>query len=155
IRRFQHRIAVDPIARQEVLLAWHRTRTDASSQVEAERLKKALVEHWLSMADKCRREFRFLAAIGALREALRVDSSASSKEKLRAAVALQAKLDRDLVDALHLIDERRFPPAIEAFEKILAVKPDLAIAHGKLGTAYAVVGKKDLAAKHLQAVAKC
>jgi len=155
IRRFQHRIAVDPTARQEVLLAWHRTQSDPSSHNEADRLRKALVEHWLKEADARRQEFRFLAAIGAIREALRVESTPSSKEKLRAAVARQAKLDRDLVDALHLIDERRLPAAIEALQKILAVKPDLAIAHGKLGTAYGALGKKELAIEHLQMVAKC
>jgi tetratricopeptide (TPR) repeat protein len=154
IRRFQHRIAVYPTARQEVLLAWHRTQTDAASRKEAERFQKALVEHWLTVADNCRREFRFLAAIGALREALRLDPAPTIKEKLHVAVALQAKLDADLVEALHQIDERRFPQAIEGLQKILAVKPDLAIAHGKLGTAYAVAGKPDLAVEHLQAVAK-
>lgn len=151
IRRYQHRIAVDPVARQEVLLAWHRTQSDALSRHEADRLTKALAEHWLAEAETRRRDFRFLAAIGALREAMRVDPSAATREKLRQAVALQANLDADLVLAMYEIDQRRFAPAIAALNRVLAIKPDQAVAHGKLGTAYAASGKNELAVKHLRA----
>jgi tetratricopeptide (TPR) repeat protein len=152
IRRYQHRIAVDPVARNEVLLTWHRTQPDGASRAEAERLTKELVGHWLAEAEKCRRDYRFLAVIGCVREALRLDDSPALYEELRKAVAVQARLDADLADALHQIDTRRFPEAVRTLEGILSVKPDLAVAHGKLGTAYAVLGKNELAVKHLRAV---
>jgi tetratricopeptide (TPR) repeat protein len=69
-------------------------------------------------------------------------------------VAIQARLDADLNEALHDIDERRFPSAIGTLEKLLRIKPDLAVAHGKLGTAYAATGQSKLAVKHLRAVAQ-
>src|SRR6266478_4072110 len=93
IRRAQHRIAVDPIAKQEVLLAWHRTQSDEASKKEAARLTKTLVEHWLAEADNRRRDYRFMAAIGAVREAMRLDSSATTVAKLRQAVTTHVGLE--------------------------------------------------------------
>jgi tetratricopeptide (TPR) repeat protein len=154
IRRSQHRIAVDPIARQEVLLAWYRTRSDAQSRAEAERLRAALVKHWLAQAESLRREYRFLAAIGAVREALRLDSSPSTLDKLQQMVAIQAGLDADLVTALHQIETKRFPQAIQTLEAMLRIKPDYAMAHGKLGTCYAVTGQTERAREQFVAVAR-
>jgi hypothetical protein len=42
IRRFEHRIAVHPTVRQEVLLAWYRTQSDARSRQEAACLIRVL-----------------------------------------------------------------------------------------------------------------
>jgi tetratricopeptide (TPR) repeat protein len=155
IRRYQHRIAVYPEARDEVLLAWRRTRDDAASRKEAERLTRSLVAHWLAEAEKCRREHRYLAGIGFVREALRLDDSPAVRDRLRQAVAVQTKLDGDLTEALYQIEQRRFPQAIATLQGILSVKPDWAVAQGKLGTAYAAVGENQLAVKHLRAVAEC
>jgi tetratricopeptide (TPR) repeat protein len=154
IRRYQHRIAVYPIARQEVLLAWYRTRSDAHSRAEAERLTAALVKYWLAEAENLRREYRFLAAIGAVREALRLDSAPSTRDKLQEMVAIQARLDADLVTALQEIETKRIPQAIQTLEAMLRIKPDLAVAHGKLGTCYAITGQTQLAREHLEAVAR-
>jgi tetratricopeptide (TPR) repeat protein len=154
IRRYQHRIAVDPIAKQEVLLAWYRTQADAAGRQEADRLTRTLVEYWVAQADTRRKDYRFLATIGALREALRLDADPATRERLRQAVAIQARLDADLARGLHEIDERRFGEAIQTLSGVLSIKPDLAIGHGKLGTAYAVNGQNELAIKHLQAVAE-
>jgi tetratricopeptide (TPR) repeat protein len=155
IRRYQHRIAIYPTARQEVLLAWYRTQPDTASRKEAVRLTEALVGHWLAEAENCRRQYRFLAAIGALREALRLEAAPATRAKLQEVVAIQAKLDADLALALHQIDEHRHREAIETLTKILAVKPDWAPAHAKLGTLYLITGQSEQAAKHLQAVAQC
>jgi tetratricopeptide (TPR) repeat protein len=152
--RHEHRIAVDAMARQEVLLRWYRTQSDAPSRAEAARLTAALVAHWLAEAEKDRREYRFLAAIGAVREALRLDPAPASRDKLREAQATQTGLDDDLVEALRQIDEHRFPEAAGTLEKMLRVKPDFAFAHGKLGMVYAIMGRTDLAAEHLRAVAR-
>jgi tetratricopeptide (TPR) repeat protein len=153
--RHEHRIAVHPVARQEVLLAWHRSRSGAAGHREAARLTRELVEHWLAVAEGYRREYRFLASIGAAREALRVDPAPATRTKLNELVAIQASLEGDMVEAQHLIDGRRFPEAIALLKKTLAVKPDLAEAHGKLGTVYAISGQNELAAEHLRAVARC
>jgi Flp pilus assembly protein TadD len=150
----EHRIAVYPAARQEVLLRWYRTQSDTPSRQEAGRLAGELVGHWLAEADKFRREYRFLAAIGAVREALCVDPAPAARAKLRELVAIQAKLDDGLFTAQHQIDERRFAEATATLNDLLAVKPDWAKAHGKLGTLYAIAGKNDLAAEHLRAVAR-
>src|SRR5207249_4779776 len=84
--------------------------------------------------------------------ALRVDPSAPARTGLHETVSVQANLDALLVRGLHEIDERRFDAAVATLKQALAVKPDLAIAHGKLGTAYAAAGQSELAVKHLQAV---
>jgi predicted CXXCH cytochrome family protein len=152
--RHEHRIAVDDAARQEVLVGWYHTQADARSREEAARLTAALVEHWLAEAERDRRDHRFLAAIGAVREAVRLDPGPATRERLRQAVAVQAGLDADLVQALRRVDEHRFADAIETLQKILLVKPDLALAHGKLGTVYAITGRSDLAVEHLQAAAR-
>src|SRR5262249_10431348 len=140
-RRYDHRIAVHPVARQEVLLAWYRTQSDALSRQETARLTRALAGHWLAEAENYRRAYRFLAVIGALREAMRLDPAPATHAQLQEAVTIQAKLDADLVAALQRIDEQRMPEAIARLTEILKVKPDLALAHGKLGTLYAMAGQ--------------
>jgi tetratricopeptide (TPR) repeat protein len=153
IRPRQHWITVYPRARQEVLLAWHRTQSDAISKEQAARLSKVLVEQWLREAALLRRDHRYLAAIGALREALSVDPTPAVREKLQEVVAIQAKLDADWFTVLHQIDEHRSAEPMELLRKMLEVKPDLAKAHGKLGTLYAAAGKNEAAQEHLGAVA--
>jgi tetratricopeptide (TPR) repeat protein len=155
VRRFQHRIAVHPEAHQEVLLAWYRTRTDPRSQQEAARLGQALGQHWLAEAEKRQRAHRFLAAIGAVREALHVNPGPAPRARLRELVAIQAGLNADLAEALHQAEQRRLPEAIAGFNKVLSVKPNYAMPHAKLGTLYAATGQRELAVKHLEAVARC
>jgi tetratricopeptide (TPR) repeat protein len=154
IRPHQHRIGVYPAARQEVLLEYHRKQSDAQSRQEAQRLSKALVEHWLAQSDAFRKDYRFMAAIGAAREALRFDPTPAARGKLQEVVAIQAALDADWYAAIHQMDENRFAEAIGTLKKILAVKPDMAKAHGKLGTCYAITRQDAPAVEHLQAVAK-
>src|SRR5439155_21515364 len=43
---------------------------------------------------------------------------------------------------------------IDRLGKILTIRPNWPLAHGKLGSAYAAAGKRDLAVKHVQAVAQ-
>jgi tetratricopeptide (TPR) repeat protein len=154
IRRYDHRIGIFPEARKEVLLDWYRTQTDTHSRREAERLAKELVEYWLTEAESRRRDHRFLAAIGAVREALRIDPAQATQQKLSEAVAAQAKLDTDLVEALHQMNDGRLTDAIDTLNQILQIKPDWAVVHGKLGTLYAMTGQRERAIEHWQAVAK-
>src|SRR5262249_26788297 len=96
IRRFQHRIAVYPEATREVLLAYHRGQPGEASRREAERLEKELVDYWLGEAEKRRKEYRCLAAIGAAREALRVSPMADARHHLDELVATQVTINTEL-----------------------------------------------------------
>jgi tetratricopeptide (TPR) repeat protein len=155
IRRWQHRIAIYPEARREVLLGWYRTQTDPHSRQETDRLTRELVAHWLDEAERCRREYRFLQAIAAAREALRFDTRPAVAAKLQEAIANKTRLDEDLAAALRLFHSQQITDAIQAFQKVLADKPDMATALSKLGTLYAMMGQRELATKHLQQVARC
>jgi tetratricopeptide (TPR) repeat protein len=154
IRRFQHRIAVHPEATREVLLSYHRGQPGEASRREAERLEKELVEYWLRETEKRRVEYRFLGAIGAAREALRVSPVAEARRKLEELVGTQVTIDTEVGRGLGHLERMQFAEAIEAFEKILVHKPDHALAHGRLGTAYASVGQRALALEHLKAAAR-
>ncbi|MSR57933.1 MAG: tetratricopeptide repeat protein [Planctomycetaceae bacterium] len=154
IRRFQHRIAIDPTARDEVLLAWRRPQPDAISQAEAARLTQSLVEHWLAQASNQRGQHRYLAAIAAAREALAIDDAPATRETLRELVKIQTRLYDDWAGALHQIALNRTSAAVETLKAMLSVKPDDAEIHSKLGTLYAMAGQKRLAITHLEAVAR-
>jgi tetratricopeptide (TPR) repeat protein len=155
IRRYDHRIAIYPEVRQEVLLAWYRSQADDDSRREAARLKEALVRYWLDEAEGRRRAYRYMAAIGAVREALRFDPPPAARDRLREAIAAQAQVDADWIEALHQVEEQRYAEATATLTSLLALKPDSAGAHGRLGTLYAIAGQRAQAVEHLQAVARC
>jgi tetratricopeptide (TPR) repeat protein len=153
IRRCDHRIAIHPRARQEVLLEWLRMQTDLDSREEAKRLTRSLVEDWLAEAEECRRDYRFLGSIAALREAYRIEPSPATRERIRLAVALMNEIDAGFDKAVHELGQQHYTAAIETLEQVLRLKPDLAKAHGRLGTAYAAIGNHEQADEHLRAVA--
>ncbi|MGE5192751.1 MAG: tetratricopeptide repeat protein, partial [Deltaproteobacteria bacterium] len=154
IRRCDHRIAIHPRAQQEVLLNWHREQTDPASREEAARLTRSLVGEWLGEAESCRRDFRLLGAIAALREAYRIDPAPETREKIRQSVAALDEIDAGFDKAVHQLSRQRYAAAIETLERVLRLKPDLAKAHGRLGTAYAAIGNQEQALAHLRAVEK-
>jgi tetratricopeptide (TPR) repeat protein len=158
IRRYEHRIGKHPVARSEVLLAWHRTQTTEASRNEAAKLNHELHDYWLAQVDNRRRDFRFLAAVGAARESLRLDLSPQDRDQslaaLKSAIDVQSKLDADLVEALRATTERRYSDAIDILNKMLVVKPDFAVVHSKLGTLYSTTGRIEKAIEHLEAVAR-
>jgi tetratricopeptide (TPR) repeat protein len=154
MRPHQHRIAVYPAARDEVLLDWLGKQPDLPSQHRAAELKKSLVEHWLAEGDRLRQDHRFMASIGAIREALRLGSTPEARAKLKEVVAIQAQIDADFGAAQRQASEGRHAEAIRSLESVLRLKPDHAGAHGRLGALYANAGKRAEAVEHLQAVAK-
>lgn len=158
IRRFEHKIGIDPIARSEVLLRWHREQAGDVHRREAGRLTRELAEHWLEEASNCRKNYRFLASVGAAREALRLELPASLHDRADAArgeaIALETQVDSDLIAAFHAANEQRFDEAISILNRILKTKPDWAVVHSKLGTLYAATGRTDQARAHLESVAR-
>ena len=153
-RRCEHRIAVYPAARDEVLWEWHRQQTGAESRTETARLAARLADHWLAEFENCRRAFRFLAAIDAGRTALKFNPSETSKEKIREVEAICARLDADWFEAGFQSRSGNMPQAIALLEEDLGIKPDLARVHGKLGTLYAMRGETERAVGHLQQAAQ-
>jgi len=158
IRRYQHRIAIYPAAKKDVLLAWYRMQPDVDSREEARHLTESLCEYWLAEAENCRREYRFMGAIAAIREALRLDTAPDIRDNLRKVlqevVAIQSQIDDSWNDAVHQITGNRSAEAIETLNRILTLKPNDARAHARLGTLYAISGQMRLSIEHLQAVDK-
>lgn len=154
IKRFDHRIAIHPIARDEVLLAWYRSQPDDSSREQANRLSRSLVEHWLGEGDQLVQEHRYLAATAAVREAIRIEPTAELQEQLRTYVGLQSSYVETWSEARHQIERGRNAEAIQTLRRILTLKPDDAKAHGKLGLLSAMAGDRAEAERHLKAVAK-
>jgi tetratricopeptide (TPR) repeat protein len=154
VRPRQHRIGIYSFATREVLLNWHRGQAGEQNRTEAARLAKELDQHWQGEAEKFRREYRFMAAIAALREAQRIDPSPDTRAKLDEVIAIQTKLDDYWPEAIHLIGQGRIPEAAEKLDKILALKPDHAGAHYRLGMIYADAQQPERAMHHLQAAAK-
>ena len=155
IRRFEHRIGVYPESTNTVLLEWHRKQADPASQAEADRLAKAVSGYWLAEADRRAGEARYLAAVGAVREALRVEPTPAAREKLDRYKRTQAALLDDLAEGERLIVARRMPDAIRLYERVLAVHPRNAAAQGKLGMLLADSNQTEKAVEHLRKVAEC
>ena len=154
VKKWEHRIAVYPAARDEVLLEWYRRQSDAHSREETTRLARSLAEYWLTKAENHVRDYRYLAAIDAFRQSLQSESSPATRDRLREIIGLKSKLDDELALAMHQFGQQKYSEAMTTFTQVLSVKPDLAGAHGTLGTLYAIKGKRDLANDHLRAVAK-
>ena len=154
IKRYDHRIAIRPIARDEVMLAWYRSQPDESSREQANRLTQSLVQHWLGEGDRLVEEHRYLAATAAIREAIRIEPTPELQERLRTTVGLQSSYVETWSEARHQMDRGRNADAIKTLQRILQTKPDDARAHGKLGLLHAMAGDRAAADRHLKAVAE-
>lgn len=148
IRRSQHNISVDPAATHEVLLEYF-SKSDASSQA-AQDHKAWLVDHWAIEAKKSEMQQRYMAAIAALRESLRIDpANATTRAEVRRMAEKQSQFDSLLARGKRLIAENQDTQAIETFQRVLQMKPSLAEAHGRLGTLFAKAGNLDRARESL------
>ena len=154
MRRYEHRIAVHRAARDDVVLAWHRTQDNDESRQEVERLTMALVEYWLDDAEQRGSENRFRAAIASSLEAMRFDPTTTSRDKLQEYVTVEDKWNDDSAEALRLIAVNQPAEAIELLESILEIRPNDGKAHGRLGTEYAKKGETQLAIKHWELVGR-
>lgn len=151
-KRYEHRIAVYPRQRQEVLLAWRRKQSDAASRDEATKLEQELIQDWIKEGDGLRAAHRYLAAIDAYRQALRIKPTTAAQEKLTSTIELNSRVDRGWFQADEEIQKKKFKEAAQTLEGVLALKPDLAQVHGRLGSVYASLGEMDKAREHLEAV---
>jgi len=154
VTAYEHHIGIYPIATKEVLHEWHRQQADGDSRRLADELSKELFQYWLAAADQLRLEYRHLAAIDAYRKALRLVASPEVHQKLKDVIADRVAIDESTIVAARQIRHQQFQEAAHTLEGILQRKPDLASAHGKLGTVYATLGKRDQAVAHLNAVAQ-
>lgn len=154
LRRSEHRIAIHPIARDTVVWEYLRQQPDEDSRSQADALAQSLVQQHLALALEHRTNHRYLAAIAACREALRITRTPATEEALQSAVAMQAQLDDDWNEALQAIAQQRFDDATTLLDQVIARKPDLARAHQKLGTVLAARGKSSRAREHLETAAR-
>ena len=154
VPRSEHRIAVYPDARAKILLEWHRTQPESGSQQESDRLSKWLGDFYREESEERRKEFRYLAAIDACRNALTFDSDQATQEKLAQCIGIQSDIDTNLQDGLWHADQGRNERAVECLQRVLELKPNHAIALGKIGTTYAVMKKPELADKFLKRAAE-
>lgn len=149
VKRYEHRIAVYPIERQKVLRDWHLAQYDFDSQQYGHTLSSELGDTYRAEVDRLEKDYRFLAAIDVCRDALDVDPNPATEAKLKSLIEVQSQIDLAFQDGLWHQRERQQEQAIASFEAVIAAKPDHAMAHAKLGTSYAAVGKMRLAREHL------
>ncbi len=155
IRRWQHRIAVYPEARKELLRDWYREQGDDENLALAATLTDELVKFYLDQLKECTQEYRYVGAIAAGREALRVDDRPEVRDALQSAIGRQTELESQRATANQLLSQQRFPQVIPVLQMILDKKPDDATAHGRLGTAFASIGQMGKAEEHWRKVVEC
>ena len=137
-----------------MLRDWFSGQEDSQSQERAETLTDELVQHYISEAEQCLATYRFVGAIAAYREALRIDEREEVRVALQTAVDRQVKLENRRALANRLLGEGKFSEAVPTLREILQSKPDDAVAHGRLGTALAQMGQVEEAKLHWSVVAE-
>ncbi|MFN0017151.1 MAG: tetratricopeptide repeat protein [Pirellulaceae bacterium] len=153
-KRYEHKIGIYPLQRQEMILESLRKKKDPESRKQAEKLGQELANAWIVEGDNLREAYRILAAIDAFRQAQRILPGTDSRQKLAQVLDMNSRIDSGWFQAAKEIQEKRYAEAARTLEDVLAIKPNLAMAHGKLGTVYASLGKKEKAREHLQAVSR-
>jgi tetratricopeptide (TPR) repeat protein len=147
--RTDHRIGVHPIATKERRLAWLRTRADAASRAEADRLAEEITAHWLKEAGQLQRAGRFVAEIGAVREALKFSTGDTARTRLQQAITRQAEFEA----LKRKVDPRQPEQAAFDLKRMLELRPGYAWAHQRLGSLQATLGNRADAVANLEAVA--
>jgi predicted CXXCH cytochrome family protein len=153
-KRYEHRIGIYPLQREEMLLDWRRKKTDPESRQQVEALEEELVRDWIGQGDALREAHRYLAAIDAYRQAQRIHPTPAAQEKLARAIEQNSKIDRGWFQADREIKQQKYAEAAKTLEGVLELKPDLAQVHGRLGSVYATLGQKEKAREHLEAVSR-
>jgi tetratricopeptide (TPR) repeat protein len=152
VRPHDHRIAVYPAARLEVLAAFHAKQPGGTAKADEYAAELAGVR--LKEAEAFAREYRYLEAIGAARDAVAAKDTPAARDRLRTLIETQQGLDVGFHAADRQAAARDVSGAIGTLEGVLKVKPTWAPARGKLGTLYAMAGDRAKAVEHLSAVAR-
>lgn len=152
VKAYEHRIGIDPVATKNVLREWYSQQPDEENQQIGERISKNLVQYWLGVADRRRQEYRHLAAIDAYRQALHLEENSEIQRRLKATLGEKSSIDNGLMTAARQIRLQQYADAATTLEDVLQIKPNLAQAHGKLGSVYAALGQTERAVAHLEAV---
>lgn len=154
LRRVNHQIQIDPIANDEVMLDWYRTRDDDESQELGAKLENSLLEHWRGQGEQRAREGRFVAAVSAMRESLRISPEhEQSQQALRQYIKQQLDLN-DLRAKANALRGTHIEQSIELFSKAIAICADDAQSVGRLGTLFAQQGDREKAVDYLTQVAE-
>ncbi len=154
VKRWEHRIAVYPNARDATLLNWFESRTGEDDKARASELRSTLATGARERGTTLRGEYRFLLAIDAFREAHRLEPSEATEQSIRELVDRQTELDTNWLEAARLINESRLGDVVPLLERMLVLNPVSARAHGRLGTVLAALGQKQRGLKHLQTAIK-
>ncbi len=154
VPRWDHRIAVNHVARDEVLLAWHKAQNGPEHLSESERLAACLATTMDQEGDQCLKQYRYLAAVDFFRRSEVFLASESVRQKREMASAKQDQISRDFDRAEHDLSDGRIDSGIATLEQLLINKPNLAKAHGRLGTLYAYKGRTDEALEHWASVVR-
>lgn len=150
-RRWDHHIAVNPAGTKEVLLKHYRSVAEPAAEQQANQLEQDLLAHWFKDASSRKSEGRFTAAISSIREALKISpESAEAKSQLEQLIQKQRELDDLQSRAEHAMRERDFTEAFNLFSQVTKIRPDSAIAFGRMGALKAELGDRDKAKELLK-----
>ena len=154
LRRVNHQIQIDPIANDEVLLGWYRTQEDDQSRQLSSQLETRLLEHWRAQGKQHAKQGRFVAAVSAMRESLRIHPNLEESQKsLQQYILQQQQLD-ELRAQASAMRSTNVEKSVELFLKVISIRPDDAGAQGRLGTLYAQLGEREKAVSYLKQVAE-
>ncbi len=153
LTRRDHRIAVHPNATRGVQAEWFAVQDDAEAKTKAKELASQIVQDQHQQAERYLQEYRYLQAILALRVALQwaglaETDSESLHTELRDAISQRRAVDHGMRTALECIERKEWPRAEQELEAVLAIKPNLAAGHGKLGLVLAQRGRLNEAREH-------
>ena len=155
IRRYDHRIAIHPESTKDVLLSHYKSLKDEKSQLEAANLREQLVHYWTRETKSRRENFRVMAAIGSIREVLRIDpQSVTAKKTLDELIRAEDDFTSRFSEANQKIAEGKTRESVEMFSQLLKERPTFAMLEGKLGLALAMNGQKQTALEHLKRVSE-
>jgi len=153
IRRYDHRIAVHPESTKDILFHYYNSLKDQKSQMEAAKLRDQLVEYWTRETISRRENFRILAAIGSIREVLRIDpQSDPAKKTLNELIGAEDNFTARFSEANQKLMDGNSRESVDIFAELLKERPTFAMLEGKLGLALAMNGQNQSALEHLKRV---
>ncbi|GIX00316.1 MAG: hypothetical protein KatS3mg111_3648 [Pirellulaceae bacterium] len=142
LERTRHEIRIDPIATKETLLRWYRSNLASDrnafgddTREQVGKLEADLLAYWREEGSALARQGRYLAAIAAIREGLRIKPDEPQLvQDLSHYVSQRRHWDDLWTAAEHAMREDARDKARQLFAAIIELSPYDALAHGRLGT---------------------